>query len=81
MTKEEYEKICTQYGEPLTRCAIEILNQYIGSTGKKYKSHYMTMIGWPIKEACKRNPEMFRKFKEENASSDKNENPYQEYMG
>lgn len=78
MTKAEYEKLCDQYGAPLVQKGVEILNQYIGSTGKSYKSHYMTMIGWPIKEAIKQNPQLFAEFKKSQNSSDGN--PYAEYM-
>lgn len=78
MTQGEYEKLCGQYGEPLVQKGIEILNQYIGSTGKSYKSHYMTMIGWPIKEAIKQNSQLFAEFKKSQTKYD--DNPFAEYM-
>lgn len=65
LTAEDYEKIVDKYGEELAAAAIQILNQYIGSTGKKYKSHYMTLIGWPIREAMKRNPSLYAKHRQE----------------
>ena len=65
LTAEDYEKIVDKYGEELAAAAIQILNQYIGSTGKKYKSHYMTLIGWPIREAMKRNPSLYAKHQQE----------------
>jgi hypothetical protein len=55
LTKEEYQKLTEKFGEPLLTSAIEILNAYIMSHGKKYKSHYHTLIGWPIEEARKKN--------------------------
>lgn len=44
-TKEQKLKLDEKYGakvEPM----IEMLNNYIGQSGKKYKSHYHVMLGW-----------------------------------
>lgn len=51
LTDDEHGKLIQKYGEPLTSKAIEILNNAIQSKGYKYKSHYHTLIGWPMKEA------------------------------
>jgi len=51
LTDGEYLKLIEKHGEPLTTKAIEILNNAIQSKGYKYKSHYHTLIGWPMKEA------------------------------
>lgn len=40
---EEYEKLINEYGEEMTKECIDILNTYKGSTGKTYKSDYMTL--------------------------------------
>jgi len=53
LTDDEHGKLIGKYGEPLTAKAIEILNNAIQSKGYKYKSHYHTLIGWPMKEAMK----------------------------
>jgi len=53
LTDGEYLKLIEKHGEPLTTKAIEILNNAIQSKGYKYKSHYHTLIGWPMKEAMK----------------------------
>lgn len=50
MTAEEYEKLKTELTEPRAIKAIKILNNYKGSSGKKYKSDYMTMFSWVIKQ-------------------------------
>lgn len=50
MTEEEYKKLIDQFGEPLTLDHIEKLNLYNGSTGKKYKSDYMTILNWSRKD-------------------------------
>ena len=51
LTDPEYQKLITKYTKDLTDKAIEILNNAIMSKGYKYKSHYHTLIGWPMKEA------------------------------
>lgn len=43
---EEYIKLTEQYGEEPTRALIEELSGYIESTGKRYKSHYATLLNW-----------------------------------
>ena len=51
LTEEEHGRLVDKYGEQLTTAAINILNQYVMSKGKKYKSHYHTIIGWPMEKA------------------------------
>lgn len=51
LADDEYLKLVEKYGEDKTKKAIEILNNGIQSKGYKYKSHYHTLIGWPMKEA------------------------------
>ena len=46
MTGEEYGKLTDAYGEDAVRGYIEDLNNYKGSTGKKYKSDYLTLLTW-----------------------------------
>jgi len=46
MTEEEYKKLIERYGEAVTARSIEILDNYKGSTGKKYKSDYRTILNW-----------------------------------
>ncbi len=58
LTKSEYEKLIEKFGEIETLNFIERLNNYIGSTGKKYKSHYYTILSWSrknVKEKPKSN--------------------------
>lgn len=50
MTEEEHQKLIEQFGEQGTTEKIESLNLYKGSTGKKYKSDYMTILSWDRKE-------------------------------
>jgi hypothetical protein len=44
--EDEYKKLIEQIGEDKTKKTIEKLNCYIGSKGKKYKSHYFTILNW-----------------------------------
>lgn len=46
LTKDEYEKLIKRLGPTTTSNYIERLNNYIGSSGKKYKSHYHTILQW-----------------------------------
>lgn len=50
MTKEEYEKLLKELGEAKTQEMIKRLDAYIGSKGKKYKSHYKTILSWILKD-------------------------------
>jgi uncharacterized protein YdaU (DUF1376 family) len=51
LTENEHQKLISKYGQDKTEKSIEILNNAIMSKGYKYKSHYHTLIGWPMKEA------------------------------
>ena len=53
LTEKEHKKLIDQIGEVETKKAIERLNNYIGSTGKKYKSHYFTILNWSRREEQK----------------------------
>lgn len=47
LTLDEYKALVEKYGsEFLVKDGIQILNNYIQSSGRKYKSHYHVMIGW-----------------------------------
>lgn len=46
LTKEEYQKLIERMGEHNTNLMIAELDTYIASKGKKYSSHYATILGW-----------------------------------
>lgn len=46
LTKEEYQKLVTRFGEQQTKDLIAELAEGIGSKGYKYKSHYYTILRW-----------------------------------
>lgn len=48
-TKEEKLKLDERYGSKV-EAMIEVLNNYIGQSGKVYKSHYHVMLGWVSKK-------------------------------
>lgn len=50
LTSEEHKKLTIRYGEKQTHQLIDSLNRYIGQSGKKYKSHYYTLLGFAKRE-------------------------------
>ena len=48
MTEEEYQKLVDEYGEEFTRRCIEVLDNYKGAKGKKYKSDYRAIKNWVV---------------------------------
>jgi predicted phage replisome organizer len=56
LTEEEHAKLKAQFGEAGARDRIENLQHYCLSTGKRYKSHYHTILNWARKDAPKKNP-------------------------
>lgn len=51
LTAEEHKKLKDKYGEQPLADMIERLNDYICSTGKRYKSHYHALKTWFSREA------------------------------
>ncbi len=49
LTKTEYEKLEAKFGKADLKEKIVSLNDYIGSKGVKYKSHYYTILAWARK--------------------------------
>lgn len=60
MTEVEYGKLLQEYGQQATNALIKKLNDYKGSSGKNYKSDYMTMGSWVLEAVKKENPNLFR---------------------
>lgn len=50
LSDEERQKLIAQFGESGANDRIEKLSGYIASKGKKYKSHYATILTWARKE-------------------------------
>ena len=49
LTKDEYKKLITKCGKEDTKEKIADLDGYLGSTSKKYESHYLTILNWDRK--------------------------------
>ena len=48
LTKDEYAKLCEQFGEDPAKRMIEILDNYKGANGKKYRSDYRAILTWVV---------------------------------
>ena len=53
LTDEDYQKLVEEFPHDYTE-RIEILSEYIASTGKKYKSHLATIRAWSRKDTAQR---------------------------
>lgn len=45
----EHEKLVKEFGETFTKRCIEVLDNYKGANGKKYKSDYRAILNWVVK--------------------------------
>jgi hypothetical protein len=50
LSEEEHQKLVDKFGKQDTADRLAALDEYIGSTGKKYASHYHTVLSWARKE-------------------------------
>lgn len=50
MTRQEYQALQQKLGDERLKKYLEALDNYKGSTGKKYKSDYRTILAWIAKE-------------------------------
>ena len=48
MTQDELDKLVDKYGKEFTDKCIEVLDNYKGSSGKKYKSDYRAILTWVV---------------------------------
>lgn len=51
MKEDEYLKLIDQHGEKNTNLFIQILDNYKGANGKKYKDDYRAILNWVIDRA------------------------------
>ncbi len=49
LSDAEFQKLTEAYGEAGVKDRIENLSQYVASKGKKYSSHYATILAWERK--------------------------------
>lgn len=69
LTDKEHKKLLDKLGKNKTEDMIERLNNYIGSKGKKYKSHYFTILTWDRNDPDKKPIRKTKFFKAENDKS------------
>lgn len=67
LTQEEYDKLQERFSYDL-KDRIERLSSYVASSGKKYKSHYATIIAWSRKD--KPNPNTQRRGRYEQSDDE-----------
>lgn len=48
LTSIEYQKLIDEHGEGKTKRMIQILDNYKGANGKKYKSDYRAILNWVV---------------------------------
>jgi predicted phage replisome organizer len=61
MFDEEYAKLVARFGERKTREMIEVLDNYKGSKGKRYKSDYRAILSWVVEKCgAKEQPKPFQ---------------------
>ena len=46
LTQKEHDSLVAKHGKPTTNELIQILDNYKGSTGKKYQSDYRAILSW-----------------------------------
>jgi hypothetical protein len=56
LTLDQFNKLVNTYGKSITNQYIQKLNNYIGSKGAKYKSHYHTILTWCNKDNIRKVP-------------------------
>ena len=57
MTNAEYENLISTYGNDFADQCITVLDNYKGSSGRKYKSDYRAILSWVVDTVKKRNQE------------------------
>lgn len=53
LTEDEYSKLVQRFGPTATEVKIGRLENYMFSAGKKYKSHYHTILSWAQRDGVK----------------------------
>ncbi len=62
LTLEEHTKLKNLFGtEAILKEKISALNDYVGSTGKTYKSHYHTLLSWDRRNNSATDPQSSKK--------------------
>lgn len=75
LTKREYEKLCTDYGEKAAKLMIRELDLYKGSKGKAYKDDYRAILSWVVDRVKEKYPGAIE------PKSSIEGNPFKQYEG
>lgn len=76
LTEDEHRKLVYGYGQRATDKFVEVLNLYKGSTGKTYKSDYMTILNWVTSKVEKENPGLIQRPELEAREQLEDSNPF-----
>lgn len=76
MTNDEYKSLIDRYGETDTKRLIEMLDNYKGSKGKRYKSDYRAILSWCVQRLQEENE---KKKGEKMYSDDFNHNELEKF--
>lgn len=84
LSEVEYEKLVSGYGQAAANKFVEELNLYKGSSGRTYKSDYMTILNWVVEKVEKKYPGILRRpaptQKNTEAEAEaKSGNPYEQW--
>ncbi len=74
MTTKEFETLADLYGRTAADKMVEVLDNYKGSSGKKYKSDYRAILTWVVKKVEQEFPGLIVRGKGAYANPD--ENPF-----
>lgn len=75
MTDEEYQRLVEEFGEAAANVMVEMLDNYKGSSGKKYKSDYRAILTWVVDRVRERNPGLIQRKKTVSAAA-ASDNPF-----
>lgn len=78
MKQEEFDKLVEQYGEPFAMQCITELDNYKGSSGKKYKSDYRAILNWVVDRVKEKYPKL-KAIVPQPIESDSGANSFEEY--
>lgn len=70
LSADQYQSLCERYGKTNTETYMQRLNNYIMSNGKRYKSHYHTLLNWMNRDNVKKPdyenaPDLSKKYEAE----------------
>lgn len=71
LQETEYQKLVERFGEAATAKAIEMLDNYKGSNGKKYDSDYRAILNWTMDRVREKCPGLIKR-QEDTSAGDKN---------